>query len=475
MIHLIAIFAAAGLVPIAGYADPLAPFSTDPNWIIEADQNAGLGFSVSNAGDVNGDGYSDIIVGALGYTNGESGEGRAYVYHGGPHGLIRSPAWMAESDQVGALFGSSVAGAGDVNGDGFADVIVGARSYGDRNEGAAFVYLGSATGLSEDAAWMAKSERTFAMFGNSVSTAGDVNGDGFSDVIIGAPFEGRAYLYLGSNTGLDGIPSWSGTIEQNNSNFGWSVSGAGDINGDGYDDVVVGAVGFDGEFSNEGRAFAYLGSPSGLELTYTWSAGADQSSAGYGWSVANAGDVNNDGYSDVIVGAQWYNNIGFSDGRAYLYLGSNSGLSDSADWTAEPNNKNANFGVSVAGAGDVNNDGYADVLVGANLFEEGEFEEGKAYLYLGKPEGLALDPIWTKESNMQGSALGTSVSTAGDINKDGYDDIVLGAHKAGQSYVFIAKDKIAKPSHAIPVVTTFSAICMGLLVFATCINTINRQ
>ena len=119
-------------------------------WTAESDQaNAWLGWSAGTAGDVNGDGYADVIVGAPYYDNGQTDEGRAYVYHGSAAGLSTSAAWTAESDQAGARFGWWVGTAGDVNGDGYADVIVGARTYdnGQIDEGRVFVYHGGAAGL----------------------------------------------------------------------------------------------------------------------------------------------------------------------------------------------------------------------------------------------------------------------------------------------------------------------------------------
>ena len=113
---------------------------------------------------MNGDGYADVIVGASYYDNGQTDEGRAYVYHGSAAGLSATAAWTAESDQAGAYFGGSVATAGDVNGDGYSDVIVGASSYdnGEADEGRAYVYHGSAAGLSATPAWTAESDQARA-------------------------------------------------------------------------------------------------------------------------------------------------------------------------------------------------------------------------------------------------------------------------------------------------------------------------
>src|SRR5262249_1666350 len=128
------------------------------------------------------------IVGANAYSNGQNGEGRAFVYHGSASGLAASPAWTAESDQAAAAFGYSVSTAGDVNGDGYSDVIVGAFLFdnGQVDEGRAYVYHGSASGLASSPAWTAEGDQSSALFGWPVSTAGDVNGDGYSDVIVGA-------------------------------------------------------------------------------------------------------------------------------------------------------------------------------------------------------------------------------------------------------------------------------------------------
>jgi len=158
---------------------------------------AQLGGSVAGAGDVNGDGYADVIVGAPNYDSGEVDEGAAFVFLGSSSGVASgSPATAAatlQSNQVGAQLGGSVAGAGDVNGDGYADVIVGASGYdaGETDEGVAFVFLGSASGIasgSPAAAGVAlQSNQVNARLGHSVAGAGDGNGDGYADVIVGAP------------------------------------------------------------------------------------------------------------------------------------------------------------------------------------------------------------------------------------------------------------------------------------------------
>ncbi|MCK4528402.1 FG-GAP repeat protein, partial [candidate division WOR-3 bacterium] len=344
-------------------------------------------------------------------------------------GLSVSPDWTAESNQASALFGNSVSTAGDVNGDGYSDVIVGAYRYdnGETDEGRAFVYYGSGTGLSTTPDWMDESNQAGAYFGYSVSTAGDVNGDGYSDMIVGAHAydngetdEGRAFVYYGSGTGLSTTPDWTAESNQASAYFGWSVSTAGDVNGDGYSDVIVGAYGYDNGETNEGRAFVYYGSGTGLSTTPDWMDESNQAGAYFGYSVSTAGDVNGDGYSDVIVGAIYYSNEQTYEGGAFVYHGSGTGLSVSPAWTGESNQEYANFGYSVSTAGDVNGDGYSDVIVGAHAYDNGQTNEGRAFVYYGSDSGLSSTPDWTGESNQEYAYFGYSVSTAGDVNGDGY-------------------------------------------------------
>ena len=230
-----------------------------------------------------------------------------------------------------------------------------------------------------------------AFFGSQVAGAGDVNGDGYADIIVGAPYwssnnavaEGRAYVYLGSSQGLSTTPGWSADpTDASNAHFGTSVAGAGDVNGDGYDDVIVGAdawAGFDG------RAFAYLGGPAGLELEPVWDVEPDESFSYFGSEVAGLGDVSGDGNADVVVGAWYWSGDTLAEGRAWVFLSNNGSLTTSASWSADPTDlEYAFFGFSVAGAGDVNGDGCGDLVVGSFGWEApGSNENGRAYVFQG--------------------------------------------------------------------------------------------
>jgi hypothetical protein len=176
-----------------------------PDWITDAlQQSAEYGYSVNSAGDVNGDGYQDVIIGATKYDNGVDKEGTAFVFYGNPQNLADQPSWQVGGGLSGARFGYSVSTAGDVNCDGFEDVIVGAPRYNDgqSEEGAAFVYYGSPAGLSTIPDWTVQGDLKTTHYGASVAGAGDVDGDGCDDVIVGAPlFLSRAgdLSRLGSN------------------------------------------------------------------------------------------------------------------------------------------------------------------------------------------------------------------------------------------------------------------------------------
>ena len=394
--------------------------------------NDGLGIPVATAGDVNGDGYSDVIVGV---PHNAGNKGKAYLYLGGPGGLNASSSWSAIGEAANDWFGHSVGTAGDVNGDGYSDVIVG--GFGNASyKGKSYLYLGGPGGLSAVSSWSAVGEAASDEFGYSVSTAGDVNGDGYSDVIVeafaNASYKGKTYLYLGGPGGLSASTSWTAVGEAGGDNFGYPVATAGDVNGDGYSDVVVGAAGNAGL---RGKTYLYLGGPGGLSSISSWTAVGEAGGANFGYAVMTAGDVNGDGYSDVLVGA--FGNAS-SKGKAYLYLGGPGGPSTGASWAAAGEAVNDEFARSVATAGDVNGDGYSDVIVAAP--DNANFT-GKTYLYLGGSGGLSTSPSWTAVGEAASEQFGSSVATAGDVNGDGYSDVIIGAiagaNSHGKTYVYL--------------------------------------
>jgi hypothetical protein len=418
------------------YQGSINGLATRFTWNSSGDDQADAyyGISVTSAGDVNGDGYDEVMVGAYYYDTANSNAGKVYLYNG---------IWSSVGDdQANANFGSSVANAGDVNGDGYDDVIVGAYEYSTENlwVGKAYLYLGGSSGLATNDAWNSSGDdQSFAKYGWSVAGAGDVNGDGYDDVIVGAFYydtknshAGKAYLYLGNASGLSATAAWTSSGDnQANAWYGSTVASAGDVNGDGYDDVIVGADWYDSVNSNVGKAYLYLGSASGLATSSAWnSTGDDQTNSNYGCSIASAGDVNGDGYDDVIVGASDFTTANGLEGKVYLYHGGRSGLAIKPAWNSSGDDKvGTEYGYSVASAGDVNGDGYDDVIVGARLFNNKGVNVGKAYLYLGSTSGLTINNSWNSTGdNQAGAFYGFSVSSAGDVNGDGYDDVIVGAH-----------------------------------------------
>ncbi len=303
------------------------------------------------------------------------------------------------------------------------------------------------------------------LYGSTVSDAGDVNNDGFDDIIIGAPANidvlsnsvvasiGQAFIYLGSAGGLSTTPSI--TLQSStavNALFGYSVSSAGDINNDGFDDVIVGAPGDQVTINfgfplfnltnNIGKVYVYYGnavpasmpgSVLALNLTasdFTGATFAITTNPQFGFSVSGAGDVNNDGFDDVIVGSPTYTDLGTLTlgGRATIYLGSAGGLQ-----TGSPIHRNggllvnALFGYSVSSAGDMNNDGKDEVLIGApGALSLLPGLTGKAYVYQGTATGIAASAVTYSSNALFKTLFGFSVSNAGDVNNDGFGDIVVG-------------------------------------------------
>jgi hypothetical protein len=406
--------------------------STTPDWsaVGEATNNS-FSYKLASAGDVNGDGYSDLVVAAAGYNG---AIGKVYVYHGSAEGLSTTAAWSAVGEAINNFFGYSVASAGDLNGDGYADLAIGAVQY-NNSTGKVYVYHGSASGLSLTADWTAVGEATNTYLGISVASAGDVNGDGYADLVVGGigynTITGKVYVYQGSAGGLSLNADWIAVGEATLNYFGWSVASAGDVNGDGYDDLAVGAYEAGGI---KGKAYVYYGSAGGLSLTTNWSAIGEAGGDRFGWSVASAGDVDGDGYADLVVGAPSHSG---SPGKVYVHHGSAGGLSLTTNWSEVGETNADQFGYSVASAGDVDGDGYADLGVGAPNHNS---NTGKAYVYHGSAGGLSLTVNWSAVGEATNNIFGLSVALAGDVNGDGFSDLAVGApynnNVTGKAYVY---------------------------------------
>ena len=387
-----------------------------------------FGDSVSGAGDVNGDGFDDVIVGAFGGDpGGLSYAGSVFVYSGADSSLL----YRWDGVEAYGYFGASVSDAGDVNGDGFDDVIVGAHNAdpgGKLDAGSAYLYSGVDGSLLHQ--WDGQTAGDH--FGNCVAGAGDVNGDGYADLIIGANknysagVPGSAFVFSGFDGSL--LYQWNGATIHDG--FGGSVAGAGDTNGDGIADVIVGAHNADpGGKLDAGSAYLYSGVDG--SLLHQWDGYYPDST--FGFSVSGAGDVNGDGLGDVIVSDPYDGVAGV--GHAYVYSGADG--SRLYYWVGSASD---NYAGSVANAGDLNRDGYADVLVGASYSDSGSISySGSAFAYSGA-DGSQLYQ-WSGLAS--GCHFGGSVSGIGDFNGDGFDNVIVGASwmdpgalpQAGVAYV----------------------------------------
>ncbi len=433
--------------------------SLPPDWFYESSQSsADLGYAVSGARDLNGDGYADIVVGATKYAiNGSNKGGAIFVFYGGPGGLHSQPDWVYGWETSGAELGAAVAGVGDVNGDGYDDLVAGAPGCNTPHPkaGCVLVFYGAATGLSNAPAQLLTLNQRDAYLGTAVDSAGDVNGDGYADVIVGAKWftnelvnEGAAFLFLGGADGLSDTPIWQVEGNQAGASLGTSVTGAGDVNGDGFDDLLVGAPFWDGEYRDSGYAALYLGSAAGAEATPAWELNGSSANERLGAAVASVGDLNGDGLADFLVGAPGYQNqAGQAVGAAFLFAGTTSWRTVLPLWTAVSDRENGQFGAAVGRAGDMNGDGLGDIVVGAPTYTQDQAKEGVVFIYLGTAVAPAAKAHWIAEGNKSETMFGFAVAAADDINQNGYADLLVGAPEyrsqtelRGRAFLFYGRE-----------------------------------
>jgi Ca2+-binding RTX toxin-like protein len=457
----------------------LTMLSEDEGFAIIGDSSGdNAGFSVSGAGDFNNDGIADLIVGAYVNDIGGTNAGAAYVVYGrtGSRGAVDLSGLVtadgfAITGAAGDLAGSSVSDAGDVNGDGIDDIVIGVPSgdLGGVNDGEAYViygHTGTRGPLELDSLAVTDG---FAIIGNRfsdgagsrVSGAGDINGDGIDDLIIGAPdgpfddgdtndgevhvIYGRAgpreAINLTSVTAADGF-TLSGDAQGEFTGF--SVSDAGDVNGDGIDDLVVGASRGIDRGADGGEAyvvFGVAGSRGPIDLTllrefdlsFGFAITGDSAFDSAGFSVSGAGDFNGDGIDDLIVGAPLGDDGGINAGEAYVVFGregtrgrvSLTNLSADDGLTIVGAAPGDQAGFSVSGAGDVNGDDFADLIIGAPRSDASGADAGQAYVVFGR-SGLPGNPGVTITGTAGNDIVSARVTPAGQPLPTDRDDTVFG-------------------------------------------------
>ncbi|MEE9443763.1 MAG: serine hydrolase [candidate division Zixibacteria bacterium] len=326
-----------------------------------------------------------------------------------------------EGEFTGDYLGKCVSGVGDVNGDGFDDIGIGSpyKDIGPDNEiGKVYIF----SGKDFDTLYALEGEYAVDRFGYSLCGIRDIDDDGIDDFLVGAyrndqgaANAGKAYAYSGADGSV--IHTFLGSsIDQL---MGYSVSSIGDIDSDGVSDILIGSLQING--SGLGMVSAYSGSSG----DFLFSVYGEATGQNFGVSLSSAGDFNNDGMPDFVVGAQHNSDNGYHSGKVYIYSGDGSLLHF---FTGE--NPGDRFGCSVAGVGNVDGDALDDIIIGAGSFEGKLNNGGKVYIISAND----LSTFRTHEGIWQG-LLGERVCGMGDLNNDGYDDYAYSEIQAHRVYI----------------------------------------
>lgn len=430
---------AVGCSPLSFPLDAEAAAKVDlssPDWTATSGVSQGrLASSMAGVGDTNGDGYDDLAVGSHRYSVNYLHEGAAHVFLGGPSGLEATPALVVEGNAEEAYLGGPARAGGDFDADGYADVVFGAAGldYEDATPGAVYVWYGSPSGPSDG--WSYVDSATDADgFGWGSVGIGDVNGDGYDDLATSSAQDGTGtvYLFFGGPTRLGASYDVVIAGQEDGSLFGFAMLGVGDVSGDGIDDFLIAAPAKTGAASASGEVYLYLGNTSGTWSTPAWTLAGDSEEQRFGRSLALAGDVNGDGYDDLLVGGGMNGN----PGGAWLFAGNGSGWDSEPSWSGVSDQDESGYGEAIAGIGDINADGYADIAVGAANYSLTLGDEGALFVHYGGPAWPSTTADYTIYGTQEGEILGKAVAGLGDVNGDGGYDFALGAAGADATYTY---------------------------------------
>jgi len=337
-----------------------------------------MGWSISTGGDLNGDKRDDLVVGTIQMdftASSGTGAGKVNIHWGG--NAVNATVDTSRSyGETGDCFGWSVSTRGDINNDGRADMVVGApRNIENQdNPGLAYVYLSGTGGPGSTPDVTLTGDDDGDAFGYVADICGDVDGDGYDDILVTAPSHngtsdydiGKSYLYLGDATGGSTSPSWTYTGGAQGDLFGYSAQGIGDVNGDGYDDIAVGAPLADtSTLTDAGRVFVFYGHASGPSASPDVTIDGAQANGLFGFALANLGDADGDGLNDMSIGAPDVDNGTLtSAGAVYVVFGDTNGMSSTPDLAKYGTTADMDLGNSLAPGGDGDGDGFCDMLVG---------------------------------------------------------------------------------------------------------------
>lgn len=379
----------------------------------------------SLARDVNGDGFDDVVIGVWRDRTGGGSAGAAYALFGGKQADAEADGALIGWDPAGRL-GSSVTVAGDLNGDGFADLVVSARGpYGRYGHGYIF-FGGDGASLELSPDGEIGGDLAPGSFGGRVQAVGDVNGDGYDDLAAAAR-EGTLNVHVyfgGAGASFDGVTD-AVLVGEGTGELGLSLRGAGDVNGDGFDDLLLGEPS-----RGLGQVRLFFGARSfDAEADVVFAGGV--AGDGFGMALAGMGDLNGDGYDDLAIGApattiEDPNQVPtrpppVAAGRVYFFLGG-AAIDTKAVASLSGTSYGESFGSVLSGGGDLNGDGFADAVVATpDLSPENAVSGGKLHVLFGGADFDAGEASVLRSS----TDFAEAVAPAGDFNGDGYDDLIV--------------------------------------------------